>query len=199
MGIERGAEWGTATDIDPTWPSVSSDAELVGGWDPGHRPAGPVWLVGGDLAKTLGVDGRPPRSHGRCTLVGIDAIAVRLDAQPPAVAAAHVLIGGRGPVPDVAVMNAAFVGTANLAPRAHPGDGLVDIVEFKLKAVDRLKARRRFETGTHLPHPDIVSLRRPDWSAELSRSSRVIVDGVDRGRARQVSVKIVPGALTVAI
>ena len=80
-------------------------------------------------------------------------------------------------------MNAEWLGDLDLGPRAHPGDGLLDLTEGSLGLRDRLAARRRARTGSHLPHPGLRTSR--SASAELSFPDGVPVylDGVAVGTA----------------
>jgi diacylglycerol kinase family enzyme len=115
---------------------------------------------------------------------------------------AHVVLRGRswwrGPI--TAVMNAQFLGRWDVAPRAHPNDGLLDVVEVaaSMRAGERWKAWRRLPAGSHLPHPAIEVRRLP--AVQLDAGGRhVWVDGVDLGRARTVSVRLEPDALTCVV
>ena len=67
--------------------------------------------------------------------------------------------GGAGPI--VAVMNVDRLGRWDVAPRAHPNDGALDVVEVDaaMGVRARWQARRRLPTGTHVPHPAIRTRR----------------------------------------
>ncbi len=82
--------------------------------------------------------------------------------------------------PIVAVMNAEFLGDWDVAPRAHPGDGLLDVVSVAagMSLADRLRARRRLPAGTHVPHPAITIERRPAVQLGFDRPTPVWLDGV---------------------
>ena len=96
-------------------------------------------------------------------------------------------------------MNAEWLGDLDLGPRAHPGDGLLDVTEGSLALRDRLAARRRARTGSHLPHPGLRTSR--STRAELSFPDGVPVhlDGVAVGRRRRCSLHVEPDALTVVV
>jgi diacylglycerol kinase family enzyme len=100
----------------------------------------------------------------------------------------------------IAVMNAQYLGDLDLGPRAHPGDGLLDITDGTLPLGDRFRARRRARTGTHLPHPALETSRQPAAQFDLTPALDVWLDGdrVARG-CRELSVRVEPGALTVVI
>ena len=98
------------------------------------------------------------------------------------------------------VANAQYVGSWNVAPRAHPGDGLLDAVlvgDMSLR--DRLVARRRVVTGSHLPHPAITVRRRSSHEWTFDRPLRVRLDGVDAGRASHIAVRVEPDAAVVVV
>lgn len=196
MPVERGRDWGRTGRLPDDAPVAVGDvgaADLVGG---PHRIIG---LDGGDLARTLGM--RPPyRRSGDKQLVSIDAIEVELDDGSTHRFVAHAVLGrpfvGRE---SVALMNAAFIGAHNLAPRAHPGDGQVDIVRLDLAVGDRLEARRRSLTGAHIPHPGISIRPGTSGRVEMSRRRSVTIDGRRRGRSASLSFRLLPGALEVAV
>jgi diacylglycerol kinase family enzyme len=97
----------------------------------------------------------------------------------------------------VIVMNAAFVGSANLGPRAHPGDGLVDVTDGRLGRSDRWAARSRLGSGTHLPHPDLATRRAASYEVELAVPTPVRIDGELVGSFRSVRVDVEPDALVI--
>ena len=130
---------------------MASDAELAALVAAGDTR--PLRLTGGDLLATVGgATGGPPvasrSTSSASTPTGGSLTAV-----------AHVVARGRtwwrGPI--VAVLNADRIGAWDVAPRAHPNDGQLDVVEVDASMAlrDRWQARRRLTTGTHLPHPAI--------------------------------------------
>ena len=68
------------------------------------------------------------------------------------------------------MLNADRIGAWDVAPRAHPNDGQLDVVEVdaSMGLRDRWQASRRLATGTHVPHPAIHTATR---------------DGARRGRS----------------
>lgn len=99
----------------------------------------------------------------------------------------------------VAVMNAAFLGSSNLGPRAHPGDGLLDVSDGNLGPIQRLGAARRLRTGTHLPHPDIATSRVAAFSTTFERPVPVLLDGEHAGTVRKLAVRVEKDALRVVV
>jgi diacylglycerol kinase family enzyme len=136
----------------------------------------------------------------------IDLLEVRLDdAEEPIVACAHVV--ARSPWPSghwlrgriLVVMNAEFIGDWDIAPRGHPNDGRVEVVDVdpSMSARERLAARRRLPTGTHVPHPRIAtrSVRTGSW--QFARPLDVVVDGRRVDRASTLSIDVLADAATV--
>ena len=151
----------------------------------------PVWVRGGDLHRSLGA---PDRAEDRMGYP-VDLGFVRLDGGPELPFAAHVVArrrGWRGRF--VVVLNAAFVGEWHVGPRAHPNDGRLDVIDGQLRLRQALAVRRRLATGSHLPHPGLVtsSVRSGSWS--FDRPTNVLIDGRRAGSARVLDVRIVPDA-----
>lgn len=97
----------------------------------------------------------------------------------------------------VAVMNAEFRETWKVAPRAHPGDGLLDVLDADLSIGQRMAARRRLVHGDHLPHPDIAVSR--VGAIELTFDSPVALwfDAHRAGEATRVEVEVLPECVEV--
>jgi diacylglycerol kinase family enzyme len=87
-----------------------------------------------------------------------------------------------------------------VAPRAHPNDGLVDLVEFAaaMGPGERWKAWRRLPAGAHVPHPAIKARRASAFQLDAG-GRHVWIDGVDLGPAGTLSVRVEPDALTCAV
>lgn len=203
MTIEKGQPWGGSAEVPSELVVVADDAEL-------HRvlqdarAAGsvpPIGLTGGDLARTMGAhasasDLVPGAERVR---LPVDLLEIRSEAGEwwagaHAVARRHLLWGRL-----VFVMNSAFLGSWNVAPRAHPNDGRADVVDVGLGLADRLAARSRLASGTHVPHPDITVRRVATTTIDLDRFVDLRVDGVKVGRVRHLGVTVVPDALDIFI
>lgn len=205
MTIARGQPWGREVDRPDDLVAAHDDAELARllAAIAHDRSAPAAAAAAGDVARTLG--SRDLAGRSRLTELPFDLLDVRLDGQRSVPACAHVVIrsprrrGGwwRGRV--VIVMNAEFIGDWDVAPRGHPNDGRVEIFEvdrsFGMR--QRLAARRRARTATHVPHPAIStrSVKTAAWS--FDRSMAVVVDGVRIGTARSVEVTVLADATTV--
>ena len=203
MTIERGTDWGRTAPLPPDGVVVRSDAEARKVVEQARRagtPVPPLGLLGGDLCRTLGGRGDEARlSSDAATTVTCDLGSVLVDGRLHWFVAHALLRRGwwRGRV--VAVMNAQWHGRWDVAPRAHPGDGRLDVVDGDLALGDRWKARSRLPSGTHLPHPGIRVTRTAAESLDLAPPLDVWLDGERIGRAATVLVRIEPDALTVVI
>jgi YegS C-terminal NAD kinase beta sandwich-like domain len=159
-----------------------------------------VGLTGGTLWTTIGgpsVEGR--LRTGEARHYPVDVGVARLDGKE------HVFIGSvlarrRSWREVVAVMNTPFLGRRRVAPRAHPGDALLDLIEGdNLRADDLRRILPRTRTGSHLPHPKLRERRLATASWRFDRPRSVWVDGHRAGRVRQLDVRLEADALVVVV
>ena len=202
MTIEKGRDWGEPGDLPAGARVVRSDRELRAAVEAHAGPGSPiVGLAGGDLHATVGGPGARSRlAVGGTMHLPIDVARVELDGEHHRFVA-H-LVGHRGWWwgPVLIVANAQYVGPWNVAPRAHPGDGLLDALLVERMSVrDRLGARRRARTGSHVPHPSISVRRRGAHEWTFDRPLRIRLDGEDVGRARHIAVEVEPDAAIVVV
>lgn len=204
MTIKPDQPWGSAVDppadLVVARDDVAVTRHLLAARD---DPAAPPALVrGGDLSRTLG---RTDSTTTPATVqaLPLDLVEVRLDDSDAVLTGcAHVVAhrpwwrGGawRGPV--VAVMNAEFIGDWDVAPRGHPNDGRVEVFEVasSLSMRQRLAARRRLRTATHVPHPAITTRSVRTLSLQFDEPLAVRIDGRSVGRARRIELAVVPDA-----
>jgi diacylglycerol kinase family enzyme len=165
------------------------------------QPIPAVGLTDGDLRRALG--GRRNEDELRrddtVLTASVDIGSVLVSGTRHAFVA-HLVArarGWRGPV--YAVMNSEWLGDWDVAPRAHPGDGFFDVVEARLSLHDRLEARRRLPTGTHLPHPSITVRKLSSGDIDFGVRRAIYVDGVRVGTARTVRVECHRGALRASV
>ncbi len=200
MTIAKGESWGTTSAFPDDGVEVHSDAELRGLVERCRRTGErlpPVGLLGGDLCRTVGGRGDPGRLRsGSATELPMDLGSVLVDGRIHWFAA-HLVVRRtwwRGRV--VAVMNAQWIGRWDMAPRSHPNDGLLDVFDGNLSLDDRVKARRRLPTGTHVPHSGIGQRRVPALQVDLDRPTPVHLDGVRVATTRSLSIRVEPDAYT---
>ncbi len=195
MTISRGAPWGEeAAEAPADLVRAAGDADLARlaarATADGHRLVAEVGP--GDVLRTLGLGAaRPPGERIRYSM---DLGWASLDGGPARPFVAHLCAHRplwRGPF--AVVMNCPWRGSWYLGPRAHPNDGLLDVTWTEgLAARQRLLARRRLPTGTHLPHPDLVVTRTGRWYHSFSRPMPVALDGQAHGAHHELEVWVTP-------
>jgi len=204
--IRSGEDWGERATLPPGHPIITTDAEL-------HRhlqdtmtadptlPLAPIGLLGGDLCKTVGGAGRRNRfTSDEAMTLPCDLVEARLDGRlwwfaGHLVARSSWLTGQL-----TFAMNAAWRGDWNVAPRSHPGDGRIEVLDTSMSAPNRLKGWRRVGHGGHVPHPDITVSKVKRYEHDGGdRARRVELDGVAVGRAVRIELRVLPGALPVVV
>jgi YegS C-terminal NAD kinase beta sandwich-like domain len=201
--IHRGAPWGEPGALPPDGMVVRTDAEARAVVTTARRAgtAVPVLgLLGGDLHRTLGgtADERRLRSAEAMTFP-CDLGAVLVDGRLFWFVASLVARRGWWRGRAWVAMNAAYVGAWDLGPRAHPGDGLLDITDATVPVGERLKVRARLPQGAHLPHPALRTQRTRAAQVVLEQPLPVRLDGEVVGRFRSISVRVEPDALRVVV
>jgi YegS C-terminal NAD kinase beta sandwich-like domain len=203
--VRRGEAWGAPGSLTHDGIVVHSDAEarriVERARRSGERPP-PLGLAGGDLCRTLGGRGDVARLRsGDAVRLPVDLGAVLVDGRLHWFVAQMVARRSwwRGTL--VAAMNAEFLGDWDVAPRAHPNDGLLDmvVVNAGMTLTDRIKARRRLPTGGHVPHPAIEQSRRAAFQIAFDRPTGVWLDGERVGAATNLSVRVEPDALICVV
>jgi diacylglycerol kinase family enzyme len=188
---------------------VRADAEartVVARARRGHQTVPALGLTGGDLWRTLGAPSPGPGPGAEARLRSAEAHTFTCDLGSVLIDGklhwfvAH-LIARRGwwQGRTIAVMNAQWLGRWDLGPRSHPDDGLLDIADADLSFGDRLKARHRLPTGTHVPHPDIATFRRASMIFDLAPGLDIWLDGEKVDWATHLAVRVEPDALTVVV
>lgn len=203
MTIARGRPWGEHGPLPPEGVIVRTDAEaraVVETARRADRTPPPIGLLGGDLCRTLGGQGREERLRSdEAIRVPVDLASVLVDGRQFWFVAHLVAVRSWWWGRAVVAMNAAFLGRWNLAPRAHPGDGRLDVLDGDLPLGERLKARSRLPAGLHVPHPAIREQRVRALQIELDRPTPVHLDGVPVGTARFLALRVEPDAVTFVV
>jgi len=203
--IAKGQPWGRPVHELALPPAVEArtDAEAREVAERARRanePIPPLALLGGDLWRTVGAGADPAPGRDAMALP-CDLGSVLLDGRQHWFVAHLVARRSwwRGRV--LAAMNAQFWGRFDVAPRGHPNDGVVEIIDVapSFRLTDRLKARRRLRTGTHVPHPDITVRRVRAQQETFDPPLRVWLDGVDLGEVHNLSLRVEPDALMVVV
>jgi hypothetical protein len=201
--ISKGMPWGHPGPLPAGGVLVRSDAEaraVVEGARRASRPIPMLGLLGGDLCRTVGGIGDEARLRSpQAQQLPIDLGSVLVDGRLHWFVA-HLIVRRSwwfGPI--LAAMNAQYRGDWDVAPRSHPNDGLLDTFEVTMAFGERLKARSRLASGTHIPHAGIVSRRVPAVQWDVPPGASVELDGVSLGRVRTLSVRVEPDALTCVV
>lgn len=203
MTIRKGEPWGDVGPLPPDAIVVRTDAEARAVVTEARRAGTavpPLGLLGGDLCRTLG--GLGDEAHlrsGSATILPVDLGAVLVDGRLHWFVAHLVARGSwwRGRV--VAAMNAQFIGAWDVAPRGHPNDGRLDVLDGDPSLSLRSQIRSRLATGTHVPHPAIEERHVSALQVDLARPTPVYLDGESIGAARSLSLRVEPDALTCIV
>lgn len=204
MTIKRGEAWGEPGVLPDDGVVVGSDAEarrvVEAARRAGERPPA-LGLAGGDLCRTLGGRGDVDRLRSAAVRTPVDLGTVLVDGRLHWFVS-HLVVRRswwRGRI--TAVMNAEYLGRWDVAPRAHPNDGLLDVVDVgaDLAVADRVKAWRRLPHGSHVPHPAIRQQRSAAVQLAFDRPMPVWLDGEQMGAATALSVRVEPDALICVV
>ena len=195
MPITRGSPYGEPGPLPDDGVVVRSDAEARSMVEEARRAGRPVPVLGllaGDLCRTLGGTGDEGRlrSH-EAVRFPVDLAEVLLDDRLHWFVA-HLVARSRGWRRALVAMNAQFLGSWVLGPRAH-------VYRADLSLPDRLKVRSRLRHGAHLPHPGIEKRRTAHFQVDLGRPLPVALDGQALGEVRNVSLRVEPDAVTVVV
>lgn len=199
MTVRKGENWGAQGPLGPDGLLVHDDRTARAAVIAARRhdqPLPELGLLGGDLARTVGATGDVDHLRMReASRLPLDLGSVLIDGRLDWFVA-HLVV--RRPFwqgPFLAAMNAEYLGPWKMAPRAHPGDGVLDVLDGSLGLDDRLRARRRLHTGDHLPHPDIRVRRVAALQFDVPHGAAVWLDGERIGPARTLSVRVEPDAV----
>ena len=207
MTIRRGEPWGRAAPLPDGAPIVSSNGELRAAVTAQRDGAGepqPVGVTGGDLWRVVGApSGGTRRLHSdQAHTVSIDAIDVRVDGRRLWACVGVIARNSWWHGPVVAAMNVDLAGMWRVAPAAHPNDGRLHVLETgldgpRLRLRERLAARGRLRTGTHVPHPAISVRRVANAEFRFERPMALWLDGERVGKCLELSVAAVPDAAEI--
>lgn len=182
---------------------VHSDSELRSVVEHHRRSGTPIptiGLLGGDLCRTVGGPGDPARLSDGGVVLPVDLVRVDIDGHThwfcSHLIARRRLWLGRA----VVAMNAQWLGDLRLGPRAHPGDGLVDVTDGALPFGDLAEARRRARTGTHVPHPALAVRRTRHHDITVQRPVMIWLDGeLVTNAARHLTIDVEPDSLSIVV
>lgn len=223
MTVKRGQDWGEHGALSADAPAFANDREAAlhtlgrlgvqGGGvqsvDAAPREPIEVGILSGDMHWSLGSPQHTEQQlrEGDGTRFPAD-LAVIEGVRPDGSSftdgfLAHLVAMERRRVRalfsarTVVVMNSTHRGGDDLGPRAHPNDGLLDVTDGQLFGSDRLRARKRMRTGSHLPHPMLATSRGGEFELRFSRPAALQLDGQPLGQVTALQVRCLPDALVL--
>lgn len=203
MTIRKDAAWGEPGPLPAHGVAVRSDREareIVTAARRAGEPIPPLGLLGGDLCRTLGGRGDESRLRSEEAMsFPVDLGSVLVDGRLHWFVAHLVARRSWWFGRVVVAMNAQFLGTWDMAPKSHPNDGRLDLLDGDLPLGQRLQARVRLRSGSHVPHPGIEERRVTAVQIDLARPTTVELDGEPVGAARQLSIRVEPDALRCVV
>jgi YegS C-terminal NAD kinase beta sandwich-like domain len=215
--IRRGEPWGSPAGGPPVAAGAGGDADLAELVQ--HHPGGRLGFRPDrscDLARAVGL---PPAGGGEVELP-LDAIALDEGRD----VAVNLVVAGRPPdrlrwwhrrrpgtvrvdgrlafdgrATTVVVANGQFRAGVDLVPRGHPGDGRLEVQVYAVPPGQRRALRRRLRTGTHLPHPGVVTASGRRVEVRWRRDRPVEADGRRLERRASLDAAVVPAAYTLLV
>jgi hypothetical protein len=201
--IRKGVAWGAPGGLPANGVVVRSDAEARSVVTAARRAGDavpPLGLLGGDLCRTWGGTGDERRLRsGEAVTFPCDLGSVLLDGRQHWFVSHLVARRGWWRGRALLAMNAAWIGSWNVAPRCHPNDGLLELLDARVPVGERLKVRARLPLGDHLPHPAIRSQRTKAEQLTFERPLPIRLDGQLVAEASDIVLRIEPDALTIVV
>lgn len=207
MTIRKFNDWGRVIARPESVTACDSDAAtaaIVNRYASKSSLLPHIWLTGGSLARSLGTSGTLPETEVH--ELPIDLLLVRYSTSVgfgrTSFAVNSVVMRNRlwrGRI--VAITNGGYIGALEIAPRAHPNDGVFDVVEVAddMSWRQRIIARSRLSTGSHIPHPSIRVRQSRSDSWIFARPMDLYLDGDFAGSFAEVNVTIESDSLKLVI
>ena len=209
MTIRKGDLWGEPCSAPIGLPEFATERDLGGN----IRTSGTIpeaVLKSGTLNQALGVATATP-DRGQIKVM-IDLIKVEYTGRDGCdhddIAVGSVLIGRRSWLGGLCIVsNCGYLGTREVLSKAHPNDGVMDVlaVRSSMPFMQRLQALRKIRTSSHLPHPDISTKQTERFSWPIvgdearSKGARLVIDGESLGLVKSVRMQVIPDAITLYV
>lgn len=203
MTIRKGSPWGAPGPLPPDGVVVRTDDEaraVVTAARRAGEPIPPLGLLGGDLCRSLGGTGDEERLRSAAAVtLPVDLGSVLVDGRLHWFVAHLVARRSWWFGRVVVAMNAQFLGPWDVAPKSHPNDGRLDVLDGSPSLSQRWMARSRLPQGIHVPHPAISERRVSALQIDLARPTPVVLDGHSIGVASNLVLRVEPDALTCVV
>jgi hypothetical protein len=190
--MKKGEAWGSPERASPDLVVAGGDHDLAAAL--AGTPHGVLVAFApsseSDLARAIGLQAGAPPQH---LALPMDALelehggfavnAIVLGVAPDRLTALHasgpVSIGELvvDAVTTVVVATGQWLRGLDLVPRGHPGDGKAEIQAYRLRRPERRAMRGRLATGTHVPHPRIVTRTAVAVEVRARRALPLEIDG----------------------
>ena len=212
-GIAPGRAWGSPEPGEPELVVSGSDADLADALA-GSRHGVLVSFTPSpesDIARAVGLQAGAPRQGLALPMDVLELAdgklcvnAIVVGTPPDELTWRHravpVTLRLEGRVSGMALRDATSVVVANgqwihgldFVPRGHPGDGRAEVHIYRILRQDRKGMRRRLPTGTHLPHPGIVTRTAVEIDLGLSRAVPIEIDGRAAPPATTLRAVVIP-------
>lgn len=201
MTIRPGDQWGEIVPAPSDIPRFSSTRALGEALEARGMRNDPFRcsLHAPQVYQLLGIDSPSPTRSLRVSFDVFQVNATTEDGSRMYIAVDSVVVGNsllRGEW--LMMTNTGFWRKRRIATRAHPNDGLVDVVAVDrcMSIQQRVLARHRMRWGTHLPHPQlsVKQIATASWSGP---PQVVHIDGVRLRSITAIQVTVVPDALVL--
>ncbi len=161
----------------------------------------------GSIAQALGIDCRRAKSadarSATMTQVSLDLIKIEYRTSQnlthEVIGAGSLLLNRRSFCNVfLIVSNSGIIKGRDVFPRAHPNDGVIDVlvVDEEISLRQRLLAWHKSKIGVHLPHPQLHVSRQTqfEWSGQ---PARMVVDGATFHKVEWMRCSIVKDAFAI--
>ncbi len=206
MTIKKNHEWGVEIDLCPPFIKVRSDHEI--GLHLDSKTCDCFVLDGGSLFESLGNPQAPP-AIGPARSLPFDVITVvvtQKNFEHTVTAVNDIFIrnkwrhGGWLKGPLFVVTNTGIRQGRQIATRAHPNDGHLDVISIATMNVrQRLLGWSKAKLGNHIPHPKVQVSRATHLVVPVDATQTVVIDKCRYDHVTRISLTIVPDAAHVLI
>lgn len=211
MTIRKNEDFGSSISRPPNLIELHSDREIAHRYvqRSGSEFDSSFTVTRGSIAQALGIDRKITQSADtnsiNMTQVTIDLIKIEYRTianrilTHELICAGSVLLGRTRICNTLLIVsNSGIVNGRDVFPRAHPNDGLLDVlvIDQEISLRQRLIAWHKSKIGVHLPHPQLHVSRNTqfEWTGN---PSRMVVDGVIFHRVDWARFSIVKDAFTI--